>query len=110
MANRTAFGVEVIGFGDPGVARTLAGKLADGHIVALVADRDLSGRGVDVTMFGRMRKLPAGPALLSITSGAPLLVAPVFQTADGWHCVFDANRSASSRRRPSRGRHRAHRS
>ena len=74
--------------GDPGVARTLAGKLADGYIVALVADRDLTGRGVEVTMFGRMRRLPAGPALLSITTGAPLIVTPVFQTQDGWRCVM----------------------
>jgi len=88
VANRTAFGVEVIGLGDPGVARTLAGKLADGYIVALVADRDLTGRGVEVTMFGRKRRLPAGPALLSITTGAPLIVTPVFQTQDGWRCVM----------------------
>jgi lauroyl/myristoyl acyltransferase len=24
--------------------------------------------------------------MLSITSGAPLLVCPVYTTADGWHC------------------------
>jgi KDO2-lipid IV(A) lauroyltransferase len=86
VRNRAAFGVEVIGLGDPGIGRTLARKLEGGTIVALVADRDLTGRGVPVTMFGRLRRLPAGPALLSLTTGAPLIVTPVFQTDRGWRC------------------------
>src|SRR5438874_10023480 len=60
--------------------------LADNWLIALVADRDLTGRGVDVEMFGSTRKLPAGPALLSLTSGAPLLNCPVYTTDTGWHC------------------------
>jgi lauroyl/myristoyl acyltransferase len=88
VANRTSFGVEVVGLGDEGVARTLGKRLADGAIVALVADRDLTGRGVEVTMFGRTRRLPAGPALLSLTTGAPLIVTPVFQTERGWRVVM----------------------
>ena len=39
-------------------------------------------------MFGRSRKIPAGPALLSITTGAPLVVAAAYQTPGGWRCVF----------------------
>ena len=39
-------------------------------------------------MFGRARKLPAGPALLSLATGAPLVVAPVYQTEDAWRCVM----------------------
>jgi KDO2-lipid IV(A) lauroyltransferase len=53
-----------------------------------VSDRDLTGRGVDVTMFGRTRKLPAGPALLSITTGAPIVPTAAYQTLEGWRCVF----------------------
>jgi KDO2-lipid IV(A) lauroyltransferase len=37
-------------------------------------------------MFGATRKLPAGPALLSLTSGAPLQVCPVYTTDSGWNC------------------------
>lgn len=88
VENRTSFGVEVLGLGDPGLGRMLASRLGSGSIVALVADRDLTGRGVEVSMFGRIRRLPAGPALLSLTTGAPLLVTPVFQTDDGWRCVM----------------------
>jgi phosphatidylinositol dimannoside acyltransferase len=88
VENRASIGVEVVALGENGIGRALAGKLAEGNIVALVADRDLSGRGVEVTMFGVRRQLPAGPALLSLTTGAPLIVTPVYQTERGWRCVM----------------------
>jgi KDO2-lipid IV(A) lauroyltransferase len=66
------------------VGQRLARLLAENWIVALVADRDLSGRGVEVEMFGRRRKVPAGPALLSLTTGAPIVVCPSYTTPDGW--------------------------
>jgi len=49
-----------------------------------VADRDLSGGGVEVEMFGRTRRMPAGPALLALSSGAPLLSGPTYTTREGW--------------------------
>ena len=52
--------------------------------MALVADRDLSGGGVEVEMFGRTRRMPAGPALLALSSGAPLLSGPTYTTREGW--------------------------
>jgi len=57
--------------------------LKKGELVALVADRDLSGSGVPVTMFGRRTKIPAGPAVLSLRTGAPLLPAAIYQHDDG---------------------------
>jgi KDO2-lipid IV(A) lauroyltransferase len=53
-------------------------------MIALVADRDFTGRGVEVEMFGRKRTIPAGPALLSLTTGAPLIVTPTYTTPNGW--------------------------
>lgn len=44
------------------------------HIVPLLADRDLSRRGVEVDFFGGRTKMPAGPALLALRTGAPLFV------------------------------------
>ena len=35
-------------------------------------------------MFGRTRRMPAGPALIALSSGAPLLSGPTFTTTDGW--------------------------
>jgi phosphatidylinositol dimannoside acyltransferase len=85
--HRQTLGMRIVPLSPKGnVGQQLASLLADNWIVALVADRDFDGRGVEVEMFGRTRVLPAGPALLSITSGAPLLVCPVFTTDDGWHC------------------------
>jgi KDO2-lipid IV(A) lauroyltransferase len=53
----------------------LADRLRDGALVCLLADRDLSRRGVEVSLFGGRTRMPAGPALLALRTGAPLLVA-----------------------------------
>lgn len=86
--HRSSMGMDIYGLGDPGLGRKLAAAIADNRVIALVADRDLGARGVEVTMFGRARTLPAGPALLSLTTGAPLIVCPVYQSPKGWCCVF----------------------
>ncbi|HEX6682801.1 MAG TPA: phosphatidylinositol mannoside acyltransferase [Candidatus Limnocylindrales bacterium] len=44
------------------------------HIVPLLADRDLSRRGIEVDFLGGRTKMPAGPALLALRTGAPLFV------------------------------------
>jgi KDO2-lipid IV(A) lauroyltransferase len=53
----------------------LAERLRAGELVCLLADRDLSRRGVEVSFFGGRTRMPAGPALLALRTGAPLLVA-----------------------------------
>jgi phosphatidylinositol dimannoside acyltransferase len=40
--------------------------------VPLLADRDLSTRGVEVDFFGGRTRMPVGPALLALRTGAPL--------------------------------------
>ena len=82
--------MEIVGLDDGGVGQQLAAFLARNGVVALVADRDLTGRGVEVEMFGATRRVPAGPALLSISTGAPLVVVSVYETRDGWRCVMSA--------------------
>ncbi|MEV6971600.1 phosphatidylinositol mannoside acyltransferase [Hamadaea sp. NPDC051192] len=52
--------------------------LKDNHIVPLLADRDLSRRGIDVRFFGGKARMPAGPALLALRTGAPLFVASLW--------------------------------
>ncbi len=84
LSHRQALGMQIIGLSDANVGGRLVRAIAANQVVALVADRDFSGRGVDVEMFGRPRRLPAGPALLSITTGAPLLVTPTYTTPGGW--------------------------
>ena len=55
--------------------RPLMEELRAGGIAALVADRNLAGRGHSTSLFGAMTSLPTGPASLALTSGRPLLVA-----------------------------------
>lgn len=84
---RQAMGMEVLPL-DGRVLGVLAQRLREGALVALVADRDLSRSGIDVTFFGAPARMPAGPALLAIKTGAPLITAFVSYTDSGIHIVF----------------------
>ncbi|TCC30557.1 phosphatidylinositol mannoside acyltransferase [Kribbella sindirgiensis] len=77
IAYRKKLGMEVLPLtgGDDDVTGVLADRLRAGGFVCLVADRDLSERGVPVTFFGRPSRMPAGPAALSLKTGAPLIPA-----------------------------------
>ena len=88
LEHRRELGMDIIDLATPHVGRQLTGQLEKNRIVALVADRDLTGGGVEVEMFGRPRRMPVGPALLSLSTGAPLLAAPIVTTPDGWTLTF----------------------
>lgn len=62
-------------------ARALRRRLREGGLVALVADRDIAGDGLPVTVFGHATTLPAGPALLALGHGATLLAGRCLRTA-----------------------------
>ncbi len=69
----------------------LADRLRDNTFVCLMAERDLTQRGVEVQFFGAPTRMPAGPAKLALETGAPLHPAHVHY--DGPDCVvqiFDA--------------------
>lgn len=78
VAYRERLGMEVLAL-EPGrsggteVFATLSGRLREGRVVCLVADRDLTEAGVDVEFFGQTARMPAGPAALSVSTGAALL-------------------------------------
>lgn len=84
---RQNMGMEVLPL-DGRVLGTLAQRLRQGALVALVADRDLSRSGIDVTFFGGPSRMPAGPALLALKTQAPLITAFVSYTDSGIHIVF----------------------
>jgi KDO2-lipid IV(A) lauroyltransferase len=77
IAYRKKLGMEVLPLtgSDQDVTGVLAERLRAGGFVCLVAERDLSERGVPVTFFGRPSRMPAGPAALSLRTGAPLIPA-----------------------------------
>ena len=84
VEHRRLLGIDIIDLASDHVGRQLTQKLEENRVVALVADRDLSGGGVEVEMFGRARRMPAGPALLALSSGAPLISGPTYTTSGGW--------------------------
>jgi KDO2-lipid IV(A) lauroyltransferase len=84
---REAIGMEVLPL-DGRVIATLAKRLRSGGLVALVADRDLSKTGISVNFFDHIARMPAGPALLALNTGAPLLTAYVSYTPSGIHIDF----------------------
>jgi lauroyl/myristoyl acyltransferase len=73
VAYREGLGMEVLPHSGGSAFGTLARRLRDGGLVCLVADRDLSATGVQVTFFGEPARMPAGPALLAQQTGALLL-------------------------------------
>jgi KDO2-lipid IV(A) lauroyltransferase len=87
LAYRQTMGMEVLPL-DGRVLGTLAQRLRQGALVALVADRDLSRSGIDVTFFNGTARMPAGPALLALKTQAPLITAFVSYTDHGIHIDF----------------------
>ncbi|NUS74201.1 MAG: phosphatidylinositol mannoside acyltransferase [Corynebacteriales bacterium] len=81
VAYRESLGMEILPL--TGGARppleVLAERLRSGGVVVLLADRDLSTRGVEVKFFGDRTKMAPGPAVLALRTGAPLL------TVDLWY-------------------------
>jgi KDO2-lipid IV(A) lauroyltransferase len=86
---RQAMGFEVLSIDSRSFA-TLIKRAREKRLIALVADRDLSASGIDVTFFGFPTRMPAGPALLAIKTGIPLVVAHVSCTENGIHIEFTA--------------------
>ena len=84
---RQAMGFEVLSIDSRSFA-TLIKRAREKRLIALVADRDLSASGVDVNFFGFPARMPAGPALLAIKTGIPLVVAHVSYTQNGIHIEF----------------------
>jgi KDO2-lipid IV(A) lauroyltransferase len=92
LAFRRSLGMEIIPL--TGGARApldvLAERVSAGAIVPLLADRDLTSHGVEVEFFGGRAKMPAGPALLAIRTGAPLFTAiSWYENPRQTHCVIE---------------------
>ncbi len=68
--------------------RVLEQALARGDIVGLIADRDVSGRGVPVALFGAMTRLPAGPGILAADTGVRAFAAATVRSGWGEYRAF----------------------
>jgi lauroyl/myristoyl acyltransferase len=85
VAFRSSLGMEVLPLtGGRPPFEVLARRLTDGGTLCLLADRDLSARGVPVTFFGAATRMPAGPAALALRTGAALLPVTLSFRPAGW--------------------------
>ena len=85
---RAEFGIDIVlATGSVEVMRRLEAALGENKAVALLSDRDLKGRGVEVAFFGEVTTLPPGPATLAIRTGAPLMPVATYFEDDGYRVV-----------------------
>jgi KDO2-lipid IV(A) lauroyltransferase len=77
VEQRRAMGLTMVA-PDHRTSRRLIEVLRSGGMVSLLCDRDVMGNGVKVEFFGEKTTLPAGPATLSLRTGATLLAAVVY--------------------------------
>lgn len=86
----------------PGATDVLADAARGGALVPILADRDLRARGPIVEFFGEEANFPAGPAIVALKSGSPLLVAGIYSELvngkRGWLIEFGEPLAVASER------------
>ncbi|MCP4967914.1 MAG: phosphatidylinositol mannoside acyltransferase [bacterium] len=87
---REMVGIEIVLTGrGMRASAALAKRLKERKTVALLGDRDVTGKGVPVIFFGEETTMPPGPVALAVRSGAPLLVVgSYFQDGRGHRFVI----------------------
>jgi len=86
VTTREALGLDVVPLGD-GAAAALLRVLRQGGTVCLLCDRDLTGDGIEVELFGERTTMPAGPATLALRTGASLLPTATYFCGHRGHRV-----------------------
>lgn len=86
---RSELGMTVVAADDQAAA-AVTQALKENQIVCLLCDRDIRGNGVEVEFFGEHTRLPAGPAMLGLRTGAPVLPVGVYYTgtSNGHHAII----------------------
>jgi lauroyl/myristoyl acyltransferase len=74
LAYREGLGMEILPLtgGERDVLDVLTARLRAGRLVPLLADRDLRASGVEVELLGEPTRMPPGPAMLALRTGAAL--------------------------------------
>jgi len=87
VREREASEVQVIALGSAGIGKTLAAAIDDGKLLGLLADRDLTGGGIPVQLFGATLRMPAGPAMLALSTDAATVIMGSYETPTGWRAI-----------------------
>jgi lauroyl/myristoyl acyltransferase len=82
---KESFGIQVVSPADS--YRTLYRALQRGGVVALLVDGDLFRRSATVPFFGMPARFPLGPSLLSLRTGAPMVLGYSLRR-DRWDVSF----------------------
>jgi len=74
LAYRQGLGMEILPLtgGEGDLLDTLSARLRAGRLVPLLADRDLRASGIQVDLLGEPTRMPPGPAMLALRTGAAL--------------------------------------
>ena len=85
---RAKLGMTVVPLG-PKAAPAISKALKENQVVCLLCDRDIDRNGIPVQFFGEETTLPAGPAMLGLRTGAPIVPVGVYFTDryNGHHAV-----------------------
>jgi len=85
---RAEVGIEIVlATGRVEVMRRLEAALGENKAVALLSDRDLNRKGIEVDFFGEKTTMPPGPATLAVRTGAPLFPVGCYFTEGGYRVV-----------------------
>ena len=85
VAFRESLGMEVLP-ATGGVSRfgVLAQRLRAGRLVCLLADRDVTGAGIEVEFLGERARMMGGPAALAVQTGAALMPVTLWYEGECW--------------------------
>ena len=85
VAFRESLGMEVLP-ATGGVSRfgVLAQRLREGRLVCLLADRDVTGAGIEVEFFGEKARMMGGAAALAVQTGAALMPVTLWYEGACW--------------------------
>jgi lauroyl/myristoyl acyltransferase len=85
VAFREGLGMEVLpASGGARPFGILAQRLRTGKVVVLVADRDVTGTGIEVDFFGEKYMMQPGSAALAVQTGAALMPVNLWFDGEGW--------------------------
>lgn len=82
---RKGVGIDIFPYDHkPDTRDRMVEALKENTILALLCDRDLKGKGIEVEFFGERTTLPPGPAALAMRSGSPIVCVNVRNVEGGW--------------------------
>jgi KDO2-lipid IV(A) lauroyltransferase len=90
MAMRQSLGIELMPLtGEPGIYEFLRHHVVQGHLVALLGDRDVARNGMSNEFFGAKASLPVGAAMLALDTGRPLITCGLHYDGPVMVVTFD---------------------